>query len=166
MKENDIHTIVGSSVKLTGTLKDTNDIVVHGEVEGEVSSGQNIVVSETAKIKGPVSAQIINVSGEIEGTVTAHEKLELHPAGKITGNIQTKDLIIHSGAKFIGKSALLSGEEAELADEVEKEEELPVIETGDDSDADEEDRVADEEEPQEELPEDEDAEDDEKEKES
>lgn len=130
MKENDVHTVVGSGVKLTGTLKDSSDIVIHGEIEGEVSSGQNIVISETARVKGPVSAQIINVSGEVDGTVTAYDKLELHPAGKITGNIQTKDLIIHSGAKFIGKSTLLSGDE-ELPGDVEKDDDLPVIETGD-----------------------------------
>lgn len=132
MKENEIHTIVGSNVKLTGTLKDINDIVVHGVVEGEVSSDQNIVIAETAKIKGPVNAQIVSVAGEITGMIMAHEKLEIHPSGKVEGNIQTKDLIIHSGARFVGKSSL-------LADDATKDSDLPVIETseGDDNEKNE-----------------------------
>jgi cytoskeletal protein CcmA (bactofilin family) len=127
MKENEIHTIVGSNVKLTGTLKDINDIVVHGAVEGEVSSDQNIVIAETAKIKGPVNAQVVSVAGEIVGMIVAHEKLEIHPSGRVEGNIQTKDLIIHSGARFVGKSTLLT-------DDTAKGDDLPIIETSENDD--------------------------------
>ncbi|MEK7548542.1 MAG: hypothetical protein AAB499_01430 [Patescibacteria group bacterium] len=37
-EENSSGTIVGVNVALSGTLKDQNDIVVHGMVEGEVVS--------------------------------------------------------------------------------------------------------------------------------
>ena len=113
MKDNEIHTIVGSNVKLTGTLKDTNDIVIHGTVEGEVISDQNIVVDETANVKGPVTAQSVSVSGVVEGMVKALDKLEIHPSGRVDGNIQTKDLIIHSGARFIGKSDIISDDQSQ-----------------------------------------------------
>ena len=113
MKENEVHTIVGSNVKLTGTLKDTNDIVIHGTVEGEVISDQNIVVDETANVKGPVTAQSVSVSGVVEGMVKALDKLEIHPSGRVDGNIQTKDLIIHSGARFIGKSDIISDDQSQ-----------------------------------------------------
>ena len=113
MKENEIHTIVGSNVKLTGTLKDTNDLVIHGTVEGEVISDQNIVVDETANVKGPVTAQSVSVSGVVEGMVKALDKLEIHPSGRVDGNIQTKDLIIHSGARFIGKSDIISDDQSQ-----------------------------------------------------
>lgn len=103
MKEDEVSTVVGSGVHLTGTLKDQSDIVVNGSVEGEVNSDQNIVVGESAKVKGPVTAQLVSVSGEVNGTITAKDKLEIHPSGKVEGNIKTKDLIIHSGAIFIGK---------------------------------------------------------------
>ncbi len=125
MKENEIHTIVGSDVKLTGTIKDTNDIVVHGNIEGEVLSEQNVVVEEHAKVKGPVTAQAVSVSGEIEGTVKAFDKLEIHPSGQVKGNIQTKDLIIHSGARFIGKSDMVSD-----GGRVDAEDAGPAIEEG------------------------------------
>ena len=113
MKENEVHTIVGSNVKLTGTLKDTNDIVIHGTVDGEVISDQNIVVDETANVKGPVTAQSVSVSGVVEGMVKALDKLEIHPSGRVDGNIQTKDLIIHSGARFIGKSDIISDDQSQ-----------------------------------------------------
>jgi cytoskeletal protein CcmA (bactofilin family) len=50
-----------------------------------------------------VTAQLVSVSGEVSGTITAKDKLEIHPSGRVEGNIKTKDLIIHSGAIFVGK---------------------------------------------------------------
>jgi len=138
MKENEIHTIVGSNVKLTGTLKDTNDIVIHGTVEGEVVSDQNIVVDETANIKGPVTAQAVSVSGVVEGMVRALDKLEIHPSGRVDGNIQTKDLIIHSGARFIGKSDIISDEQGQASSDS-SDEDMPVIEQSDETDEESED---------------------------
>lgn len=99
-------TIVGANVKLTGILKDTNDITVHGKVEGEVTSDHNVTVTETADIKGPVTAQNVVVAGVINGAVSAVQKIEILPTGKIYGAITMKDLIIRSGAVFIGKSTM------------------------------------------------------------
>jgi len=103
-------TVVGSNVKLNGIIKDSNDITIHGIVDGEVISEKNVLVTETASIKGPVSAQIITISGKVTGTITAQQKLEITPTGKVYGNIATKDLVIRSGAIFVGKSATLGSD--------------------------------------------------------
>lgn len=135
-KENVINgpgTVVGANVKLTGILKDVNDITVHGHVDGEVISDKNIIISETATIKGPVTAEMVTISGKVNGAVTATKKLEITPTGKIYGSIQTGDLIIRSGAQFVGKSAMLSSEEKVLERKiVEPEQKVakPVKKTG------------------------------------
>ena len=107
-------TIVGSNVKLTGTLKDINDIIIHGKVEGEVISEKNVVITENASVKGPVSADQITVSGLINGSVTSHSKLELMPGGNINGSIISKDLIIQSGSIFNGKCIMITGDEKNI----------------------------------------------------
>lgn len=104
MKQGDqVGTIVGSSVHLTGQIKDASDINIFGSVEGEVNSDERVVIEESANVKGPVTAKEIIVSGFINGTVTAKERLELNVSGTIKGNIDTKELLIHSGATFVGK---------------------------------------------------------------
>lgn len=108
-KENSVAgpgTVVGANVKLTGVLKDTNDITVHGKVEGEVISDHNVQITETAEVKGPISAQNIVVAGKVDGAINAAQKIEILPTGKIFGSISMKDLIIRSGAVFIGKSMM------------------------------------------------------------
>ncbi len=99
-------TIVGTNVKLTGILKDTNDITVHGKVEGEVISEHNVTITETAEIKGPISAQNVVVAGVVSGSIVAAQKIEILPTGKVYGAITMKDLTIRSGALFIGKSTM------------------------------------------------------------
>ncbi len=99
-------TVVGSNVKLTGILKDTNDIIVHGTVEGEVVSEHNVTITETSEIKGPITAANITIAGKVTGNIQASQKLEILSTGRVYGSIATKELIIKSGAIFIGKSVM------------------------------------------------------------
>ncbi|MGA2667009.1 MAG: polymer-forming cytoskeletal protein [Patescibacteria group bacterium] len=112
-------TVVGANVKLVGTLQDASDIIVHGRIEGEVISSQSISVTETAYIKGPISAEVIAVAGKVNGSITATGKLEILPTGKVFGSITSKDLSIRSGAIFVGKCSMPEGEKEVAAEEKE-----------------------------------------------
>ena len=103
MKKQQVGTIVGSSVHLTGAIKDSSDITIFGSVDGEVMSDQKVIIEDSAFVKGPITAAEVLVSGTINGTVIAKDKLELTPSGSIKGNIDTAELLIHSGATFIGE---------------------------------------------------------------
>ena len=109
-------TIVGANVRLVGTLQDKNNINIHGVIEGEVISEREIDVAKGAKVKGPMTGLIIRVAGEIKGDVQAKEKLEILPTGKIVGSINSKDLVINSGAIFVGKCTM-PGPDTELPTE-------------------------------------------------
>ena len=104
--ENAVDTIIGVSVTLKGNIHNKGSIQVNGTIEGEVKSDENIIVGETAQIKGPVIAKKIEASGEIRGLVEATEKLEINPTGKIYGDVNAKTLIIKEGAIFVGKSIM------------------------------------------------------------
>jgi len=99
-----VDTIIGINVNLKGNLKNKGSIQVNGSVEGEIRSDENVNVGETATVKGPVVAKVIEVSGVIKGLIEAGEKLEINPTGRVIGDINAKTLIIKQGAIFIGKS--------------------------------------------------------------
>jgi len=121
--ENNVDTIIGINVTIKGNLYNKGSIQVNGSVEGEVKSDENLIIGETAQIKGPVIARIIEISGEVKGLVEATEKLEIHPTGRIYGDINAKTLIIKEGATFVGKS-IMPGE-AKAPAEVAKPKEEP-----------------------------------------
>ena len=122
-----VDTIIGINVNLKGNLKNKGSIQVNGSVEGEVRSDENVTVGETATIKGPVIAKVIEVSGTIKGLVEATEKLEINPTGKVFGDINVKSLIIKQGATFVGKSTMAdAGGEVPSAENKAEEEEKAV----------------------------------------
>lgn len=116
-----VDTIIGLNVNLKGNLKNQGSIQVNGSVEGEVRSDDNVNVGETAVIKGPVIAKVVEVSGTIKGLVEATEKLEINPTGKVIGDINVKTLIIKQGAIFVGKSTMPD----QAGDAIETKEEKP-----------------------------------------
>lgn len=106
-------TVVGANVKLTGTLKDVNDITVHGQVEGEIISDRVVTVAETAKVKGPITATSVTIAGTVNGAVTASERCELLPSARVNGSVTTSDLSIKSGALFNGKATMTESQSGE-----------------------------------------------------
>lgn len=101
-------TIVGANVKLIGTIQDKNNILIHGSIDGEVTSEKSVDIAEGAKIKGPINGLTVKIAGLVHGSVTAKEKLEILSSGKVIGSINAKDLVINSGATFVGKCAMPS----------------------------------------------------------
>lgn len=115
--ENSIDTIIGLNVTVKGNLHNKGSIQVNGNVEGEVKSDENIIIGDSAVIKGPVIAKKVEVSGEIHGIVEASEKLDINPTGKIFGDISVKSLNIKEGAIFVGKSSMPGKEHASSSSE-------------------------------------------------
>ena len=136
MKQDQIGTIVGSSVHLTGVIKDTSDITIFGSVEGEVNSEAKVIIEESAYVKGPVTAKEVILSGFVNGTVTAKDRLELNTSGSIKGNIDTGELLIHSGASFIGKCTM-PDKRSEGSEDSNEEFEAEVDENTDEDDEEE-----------------------------
>lgn len=114
-------TVVGVNVALSGTLKDQNDIVVHGMVDGQVISDKSVSVGQSAQVKGPVKASIVTVAGTVRGEISAAERLEIMETGKVFGSITTKDLIVRSGAIISGKVEMATEVNEVKTTEVEEE---------------------------------------------
>ncbi|MEX1052059.1 MAG: polymer-forming cytoskeletal protein [Patescibacteria group bacterium] len=116
-------TVVGVNVALSGTLKDQNDISVHGMVEGEVVSEKTVTVGQSAQVKGPVRGKVITVAGVVRGSIDASEKLEVLETGKIFGSVTTRDMVVRSGAQISGKITM--GMDEDEAAKADPEESLP-----------------------------------------
>jgi len=113
MAQERFDTIVGANVQIKGNLSNQGSIEIHGEVEGEITSQEDIIVGETATINGPVKAQNIDVSGSIAGSITTSEKLELQATSKVEGDISASVLSIKPGAVFNGSCTVTAEGEDE-----------------------------------------------------
>ena len=95
-----LHSYVGSNTTIKGNLECSEDFLVEGAVEGNLSSEGLIVLGKEAVVKGEVSAKEAAISGIVVGTVRCLERLEICECAKIIGTIQAPVLRMVSGAQI------------------------------------------------------------------
>ncbi len=97
---------LSTDVEIKGTVKFTNDLVVDGKIEGEITSDGNLTVGENARIKAEIKTATVVVYGKVHGNITAAERVELKASAEVVGDIKAKSLAIEAGAIFVGKSTV------------------------------------------------------------
>jgi cytoskeletal protein CcmA (bactofilin family) len=98
--------VLSSDVEIKGTVKFTNDLVVDGKIEGEITSDGNLTVGENARIKAEIKTATVVVYGKVHGNLTATDRIELKASAEVVGDIKAKTLSIEAGAIFVGKSTV------------------------------------------------------------
>ena len=97
-------TLISNGVKIVGKISSRGNIRIEGEVQGDISSEDSVVVGENAYVNGNINAVSILIGGKVTGTVNAKEKLTLSAKGNLKGDIFTKLLIVKEDATFNGNS--------------------------------------------------------------
>jgi cytoskeletal protein CcmA (bactofilin family) len=92
--------VISRALKITGQLESTEDIRIDGEVEGDVR-GVSVTVGSSAKIKGTVYGNAVELSGTIDGKIEA-EKVVLTSSAHMSGDVIHQDIRIESGAFIDG----------------------------------------------------------------
>lgn len=107
--ENKVVTILGPGTLLRGDLQCKGTIRVEGAVCGEVTSGDSVVLLESGRIQGNVTAGQVIVGGEIVGNVSAVERIEITAKGKVVGDMTAPRVSIHEGVLFEGRCTMKPG---------------------------------------------------------
>lgn len=104
--ENKVVSIIGQGTKIKGEITSQGTIRIEGAVEGQVNSGDTIVVQETGQVKADLIGGQVVISGEVHGNVFAHERLEITAQGKVVGDITSPRISIAEGVLFEGKCTM------------------------------------------------------------
>jgi cytoskeletal protein CcmA (bactofilin family) len=99
--------IINSDMKIVGSIDSSGDIQIDGVIEGDVAS-RTVTVSETATVRGSISAETVRVSGTVKGGVTA-TAVTLTRTARVEGDIIHQALAIETGANFEGQSRRIDG---------------------------------------------------------
>jgi len=98
--------ILSSDVEIKGTVKFSNELVVDGKIEGEITSSGNLTVGENARLKAEIRTGTVVVYGKVHGNITAASHVELKASAEVLGDIKAATLSIEAGAIFVGKSTV------------------------------------------------------------
>lgn len=98
--------ILSSDVEIKGTLKFSNDLIIDGKIDGEVSSDGDLTVGENARIKGDITTRSVTVFGKVTGNISVSDRCELKQNAELVGDIKAGKLAIEEGATFMGSSSV------------------------------------------------------------
>lgn len=100
--------VLNSDVTVVGTLRFTDNLLVDGSVEGEITSdgeltvGEHAVIQAGEKNKVAVRTKSAIIHGRVTGDVVVTDRVELAETAELVGDITAARLAIQEGATFVG----------------------------------------------------------------
>ena len=100
----EILALLGAGSRYEGKLTFEGRARIDGSFEGQIFSGDTLIIGDGAEIRGDIRVgTLIVLGGELWGEVHATELVELHAKSVVHGDIETPQLFIDKGAVFEGK---------------------------------------------------------------
>jgi cytoskeletal protein CcmA (bactofilin family) len=97
-----LKSFLGTQSEFQGELTSKGVLRIDGLISGKIQADQ-VILSETADIKGEIVAKRIIVGGKVDGCLRASDVVEITEKGKVKGEIYTNKFLVMVGAEFNGK---------------------------------------------------------------
>jgi cytoskeletal protein CcmA (bactofilin family) len=95
---------IGAGARVRGRIHGTGDLVIEGQVEGDVTLRGDLTIAEGGGVIGEsVAAQAVTIAGTLEGSLAASGPVRLAPTARVRGNLQGTAVAIDDGARFSGR---------------------------------------------------------------
>lgn len=96
-------TVVAAGSKITGHVSGTTELVVEGEIDGEIHLDSRVVVGSGGFVQGQIQARSVQVGGRVIGDIRGSERVEVLASGSLEGDVIAPRVVIAEGAFFKGK---------------------------------------------------------------
>jgi cytoskeletal protein CcmA (bactofilin family) len=96
-------THIAPGAKITGQVNGTSDLVVDGELEGQVRLESSVTIGTEGRVQGDIVAKSVRIGGRVVGNVQGLEKVEILPTGRLEGDVAAPRVVLAEGAFFKGK---------------------------------------------------------------
>ena len=95
---------LGPSVTIKGDLTGEEDLLIEGQLEGEVVVRQHsVTVGRSGRLTADVYGKRVVVEGEVAGNLYGLEEVVVRQAGSVQGSAVSPRVTIESGASFRGQ---------------------------------------------------------------
>jgi len=107
-------TLLDKGCEFQGKLSFEGVVRIDGVFQGEIFSHDHLIIGEGARVDATIQVGILEVGGDFKGKILARDQLVVHSTGKIHGEVQTKDLVVASGALIDGQLDMSSLRDSSL----------------------------------------------------
>ena len=112
IRSGDVEAFLGKNTSFEGKMSFEGMVRLDGRFNGEIFSGDVLMIGETAIVNAEIKVSTLVVDGKVTGNVSATGKIEIHSTGKLYGNITTPALVVEEGGVFDGTCKMDRGVEA------------------------------------------------------
>jgi cytoskeletal protein CcmA (bactofilin family) len=109
IKSGEVEAFLGRNTSFEGKMGFEGMARLDGKFDGEIFSGDILIVGETATVNAEISVTTLIIDGNVSGNVSATGKIEIHSTGKLYGKITTPTLVIEEGGLFDGTCSMEKG---------------------------------------------------------
>lgn len=95
--------VIGRSTRVRGRISGDGDLRIDGSVEGDITIGGDLVVTEGARAASNVVAGAVTGGGELEGDIRASGLVAIAAGARVRGDIQGDLVAIDDGAEYVGR---------------------------------------------------------------
>jgi cytoskeletal protein CcmA (bactofilin family) len=95
-------TVIGEGLSIEGDLSSDEEVIVHGNVRGKLTTTDAVTVGTTGVVQADVSGSSVSIAGQVTGDVTASERVDLQPGGRLVGDVKAARFTLADGASFKG----------------------------------------------------------------
>ena len=95
-----------SGSRISGKLMFEGATRIDGQVDGEITAKESLVIGESAVVTAQIKANAVIVAGKVSGDIFASQRLEIRPSARVIGNLTSPVLIVHEGAMFEGHCSM------------------------------------------------------------
>lgn len=99
----DVVSIVGPGMTITGDCETEGTLRVEGKVEGTIRSGKAVVIGEEGEVVGDIHTQDAVVAGRVEGSIQADSRIELKASARIEGDVRCRRVKLEEGGFVDGR---------------------------------------------------------------
>jgi cytoskeletal protein CcmA (bactofilin family) len=95
--------VLGPSIVIRGDLSGEEDLVIEGQVEGQVTFKNNTVtIGSSGRVQADVSCKTIIVDGQVQGNLYGEELVVIRKSSHVQGNAVASRVHLEDGAIFRG----------------------------------------------------------------
>jgi len=103
------HALIGSSIRIEGSLSGGEDLFVEGQIDGKIELDQhNVTIGTNGRIKADIHGRSIVVMGEVKGNLYGSEQIILRKSSKVRGNLFAARVSLEDGSDFKGSIDMTS----------------------------------------------------------
>jgi cytoskeletal protein CcmA (bactofilin family) len=95
-------TVIGEGLSIEGDLTSDEEVVVHGNVRGKLTTSELVSIGSTGVVQADVSGASVSIAGQVTGDVTGSERVDLQTGGRLVGDVKAARFTIADGASFKG----------------------------------------------------------------